>query len=98
MENQIKSSKYLSELNELLETLNCEYEIEGYNKCLSWTLKFGKHKGESFATVFACYPQYVVWAISKNMFPEHVVNCFKIRTRIKSTEDMIAYNLRDDHH
>ena len=82
--------QFLKEQKELLETLKCEYEIENYDKCLKWTLKFGKHKGETFEDVYTFYPQYIIWATEKKMLPEHLVNCFKLKNRIQTVETLIS--------
>jgi hypothetical protein len=55
---------------ELVETLKLEYELESFNKILNWTINFGKHKGETYATIFSCYPSYVEFLIRKNMINE----------------------------
>ena len=77
---------YLNKQWELVETLKLEYELESFNEILNWTINFGKHKGETYATIFSCYPSYVEFLIKKNMINEKVKNCYLLRKRIEREE------------
>jgi hypothetical protein len=34
----------------------------------SWTIKFGKHKGESFDNLLENHPKYVSWLLENDIF------------------------------
>ena len=76
-----------------LKIYNDEWKNKNYNDLFkNDKITFGKHKGKTWSDLYCLYNDYFNWLIQNNIIKNpKIMDCCKLRLKIKFTDDMVSY-------